>query len=97
MANGTPGTGRRSRAVRDLGLSIFRVTIVIIFSNRLLGDKSGGSDMDVSELAKELTVFCKQRAVNRQRTPHRAILLLVMAVLAGGGPGPDKGKFWSIE
>jgi hypothetical protein len=53
--------------------------------------------MDVSKLAIELTTFCKQRAAIRQRSIHRAILLLVVAVLSGGIPGLDKKKFWAID
>ncbi len=53
--------------------------------------------MDVSKLAKELTVFCKQRVASRQRSPYSAILLLVVTVLAGGSPGTDKKNFWTVD
>lgn len=53
--------------------------------------------MDVSKLAKELAVYCKQQAPRRRSTKYRAIRSLILVLFAGGPPTLDKSKFWNIS
>mgnify|MGYP007002411617 CR=1 FL=1 len=59
-------------------------------------EEPGGADMDVSKLAKEMAVYCQQRAATERPSHYRAIRSLILVLLAGGPPTIDKNKFWNI-